>query len=74
MPNILIRDLSNEAVDRIDTAAATLGLSRNEYLRRKFEQDVTQPVERTVTAEDWDRSAEAFADLADPDVMDSAWR
>ncbi len=38
MANILIRDLSQEAVDRIDAAAAGLGLSRNEYLRRKFEQ------------------------------------
>jgi hypothetical protein len=27
-----------------------------------------------VTVEDWQRSAEAFADLADPAVMDAAWR
>lgn len=74
MPNILIRDLSQAAVDRIDGAAADLGLSRNEYLRRRFEQSVTEPSERTVTAEDWQRSAETFADLADPDVMDNAWR
>lgn len=75
MPNILIRDLSKEAVDRIDAAAASLGLSRNEYLRRKFEQEaVIEPAERTVTAEDWKRSAETFADLADPEIMDSAWR
>jgi hypothetical protein len=73
MPNILIRDLSQEAVDHIDAAAADLGLSRNEYLRRKFEQAV-EPAERTVTAEDWRRSAETFADLANPDVMDAAWR
>ena len=74
MPNILIRDLSQEAVDRIDTAAANLGLSRNEYLRRKFEEGTAPSGERTVTAEDWQRSAEAFADLADPTVMDAAWR
>ncbi|MEV0897670.1 hypothetical protein [Actinoplanes sp. NPDC049802] len=73
MPNILIRDLSQEAVDRIDAAAARLGLSRNEYLRRKFEEGATS-AERTVTADDWQRSAEVFADLSDPDVMDSAWR
>ena len=41
MPNILIRDLSQEAVDRIDAAAADLGLSRNEYLRRKFEENIS---------------------------------
>ena len=43
MPNILIRDLSQEAVDRIDAAAANLGLSRNEYLRRKFEEGTGPP-------------------------------
>ena len=74
MPNILIRDLSQEAVDRIDAAAANLGLSRNEYLRRRFEEGTAPSGERAVTAADWHRSAEVFADLADPDVMDSAWR
>jgi hypothetical protein len=75
MANILIRDLSQEAVDRIDAAAANLGLSRNEYLRRKFEEGTTTPItERVVSAEDWQRSAEAFADLTDPTVMDAAWR
>ncbi|MFV2104664.1 hypothetical protein [Micromonospora sp. LOL_024] len=74
MPNILVRDLSEEAVDRIDAAAASLGLSRNEYLRRKFEENITPAGDRTVTAEDWQRSAETFTDLADPAVMDAAWR
>jgi len=74
MPNILIRDLSQEAVDRIDAAAANLGLSRNEYLRRRLEEGASPAGELTVTAEDWRRSAEAFADLADPTVMDAAWR
>jgi len=74
MPNILIRDLSQEAVDRIDTAATNLGLSRNEYLRRRFEEDITPSPEQTVSAEDWQRSAQVFADLADPAVMDAAWR
>jgi len=74
MANILIRDLSQEAVERIDAAAANLGLSRNEYLRRKFEEGASPTAERVVTSEDWQRSAEVFADLADPTVMDAAWR
>ena len=75
MPNILIRDLSQEAVDRIDAAAANLGVSRNEYLRRKFEENISPTgAGRVVTAEDWQRSADVFADLADPTVMDAAWR
>lgn len=74
MPNVLIRGLSDEAVDRIDAEAAALGLSRNEYLRRKLECR-TPPVQgATLTPEDWGRSAEAFGDLSDPSVMDSAWR
>ncbi|GAA3393618.1 type II toxin-antitoxin system VapB family antitoxin [Cryptosporangium minutisporangium] len=74
MPNILIRDLSQEAVDRIDAAASNLGLSRNEYLRRKFEEERAPTGKQTVTAEDWQRSAEVFSDLADPTVTDAAWR
>ncbi|GAB3813247.1 type II toxin-antitoxin system VapB family antitoxin [Micromonospora zhanjiangensis] len=74
MPNILIRDLSQDAVDRIDAAAANLGLSRNEYLRRRFEENISSAGDRTVTDEDWQRSAEVFADLADPAVMEAAWR
>ncbi|WP_117212996.1 hypothetical protein [Allorhizocola rhizosphaerae] len=74
MPNILVRDLSQEAVDRIDSAAANLGLSRNEYLRRKLEEGASPAGERTITDEDWRRSAEVFADLADPTVMEAAWR
>jgi hypothetical protein len=67
MPNILIRDLSQ-------AAAANVGLSRNEYLRRRFEENTGATGQRVVTAEDWQRSAEVFADLADPAVMDGAWR
>ena len=74
MPNILIRDLSQETIDRIDAAAADLGLSRNEYLRRRFEEGTRPAGERVITDEDWQRSAEVFADLADPTVMDAAWR
>jgi hypothetical protein len=72
--NILIRDLSQETIDRIDAAAANLGLSRNEYLRRKLEEGTKPVAARTVTEEDWQQSAEVFADLADPAVMEQAWR
>lgn len=74
MPDVLIRGLSEAAVERIDAEAAALGLSRNEFLRRRLERDASTPVPATVTADDWGRSAEAFGDLADPDVMDAAWR
>ncbi|NAZ17304.1 hypothetical protein GT020_14705 [Glutamicibacter soli] len=74
MTNVLIRGLSEAAVERIDAAAAALGLSRNELLRRRLEQEASTPVATTISADDWNRSAAAFSDLADPDVMDASWR
>lgn len=75
MPDVLIRGLTDQAVGRIDAQARALGLSRNEFLRRKFEVGggVVDP-ERGVTDADWARSAEAFEDLSDPEVIDAAWR
>jgi hypothetical protein len=43
-------------------------------LRRKFEEGGSHGDGQTVTAEDWQRSAEVFADLADPSAMEQAWR
>lgn len=74
MTNVLIRGLSEAAVARIDAEAAALGLSGNELLRRRFEGETSFPDGATITADDWNRSAAAFGDLADPSVMDAAWR
>ncbi len=74
MTNVLIRGLSEAAVERIDAEASALGLSRNEFLRRRLEQDASTRVAATVAADDWSRSAATFGDLGDPDVMDDAWR
>lgn len=71
--NVLIRGLSDEAVARIDRSAEELGLSRNEYLRRQLEVDAARPAVK-ITEENWRRSAEVLADLADPDIMADAWR
>ncbi len=73
MTNVLIRGLSDETVARIDRSAEELGLSRNEYLRRRLEGDAPRVTTKT-TEEDWKRSGEIFADLADPDIMADAWR
>ena len=74
MADVLIRGLTREAVDSIDAAASELGLSRNEYLRRMLERGASVREGQVVTAADWSRSAEAFADLDAPSVMDAAWR
>jgi len=74
VPDVLVRGVSQEAVDRIDAAAAREGLSRNEHLRRQLEGS-NEPVERRrVTEADWARFAELTTDLSNPEVMAAAWR
>lgn len=75
MSDVLIRGLSEEAVARIDADAAARGLSRQEYLRQRFEREATMsPAQRTLTPQDLRRAEAAAADLDDPGVMESAWR
>ncbi|OBJ68752.1 hypothetical protein [Mycobacterium sp. 1274756.6] len=74
MADILIRGLSEAAVAQIDAAAAASGLSRQEYLRRRFEAERRHGRDDKVTREDLQRAAAAAADLDDPNVMDAAWR
>lgn len=71
---MLVRGLTAQAIERIDAAAAAVGLSRNEYLRRKFEAEVSPTVVVEVTMRDLRRATAAASDLLDPDVMESAWR
>ncbi len=72
MPDLLIRDVPDDVVAAIDADAARLGLSRTEYLRRALARAV--PRVGGVTVDDLTRFATTFADLADPDLMDRAWR
>jgi hypothetical protein len=77
MGDVLIRGLSDAAVARIDADAATRGLSRQEYLRRRFEAEgksFAAPPRRGMTIKDLRRAAEAAADLDDGDIMGAAWR
>jgi hypothetical protein len=73
MPDVLIRGLSDAAVARIDADAASRGLSRNEYLRRRFEAERSTAAGK-LTVEDLRRAAAASKDLDDPQVMEGAWR
>lgn len=72
MSDLLIRDVPNEVLAALDVLASRLGLSRTEYVRRRLAQDA-QSARSVVTAQDLRRFSAAFADLADPDVMDAAW-
>ena len=73
MVDVLIRDIPEDVVAAIDADASRLGLSRNEYLRRRLVRDVTTSAD-SVTVEGLSRFAQTFADLADPEVMRQAWR
>lgn len=74
MPDVLIRNLSEAAVARIDAQAAAHGLSRNEFLRRKFEADRAPSEAGELTLDDLRRAAEAAKDVNDPILMAPAWR
>ena len=74
MADVLIRGLSDAAVARIDADAASLGLSRNEYLRRRFESERSTAGTSKLTVEDLRRAADAAKDLDDAQVMEAAWR
>ena len=70
MPDVLIRDIPDDALAVIDARAKQLGLSRSEYLRRELSA-VVAPAK--VTVRDLARFAEVFSDLDDPTVMNDAW-
>lgn len=72
MTDVLIRGVSARDLAAIDERAARLGLSRNEYLRRRIMQDANL-VAREVTVTDLERAAELAQDLLDPDAMHDAW-
>lgn len=72
MSDVLIRDVPDDVLAALDSRAAKLGLSRNEYLRRQLAQDAQRSIAK-VTMEDLRWFTETFGDLADPEVMRQAW-
>ena len=73
MSYLLIRDVPEDVLAAIDARASRLGLSRTEYLRRRLAEDAAV-ADGSITVEDLTRFARTFADLADPSVVDQAWR
>lgn len=72
MTDILIRNVSESDLARVDARAQRLGLSRGEYLRRRIAQDIAGRDE-TLTIADLQRASELSQDLLDEDVMRDAW-
>lgn len=72
MAQLLIRDVPDDVVAAVDAHAGRLGLSRSEYLRRRLSQEARLSTSQ-VTADDLQAFADTFSDLADGDVIRSAW-
>jgi len=72
MTDILVRDVPDDVVAALDARAATLGLSRSEFLRRRLAQESQGGA--AVSVSELADFAEVFADLVDPEVMKDAWR
>jgi hypothetical protein len=73
MADVLIRDVPETVLAGVDAHAARLGLSRVEYIRRRLAADAASS-RVTVSTEDLRAFDDRFADLADPTVIDEAWR
>jgi hypothetical protein len=73
MSDVLIRDVPDDILAAIESHAAKLGLSRNEYLRRQLAQDALRSTS-PVTMNDLRWFADTFSDLTDPEVMQQAWQ
>ena len=72
MTDLLIRDVPDDVLAAIDAKAQRLGVSRSEYLRRALARE-RAVADVDVTVDDLERFGDAFADLADEDVMREAW-
>lgn len=68
MTDVLIRNVPDEELARIDERATHLGLSRGEYLRRQIAQDAARGT-GAVTVDQFAK----FANLADEELMRDAW-
>ena len=73
MADVLIRDVPDAVLARIDAHAARLGISRVEYIRRRLAADAAT-ASAPVSVHDLRKFADGFPDLASEEVMDAAWR
>lgn len=73
MADVLIRDVPDGVLAGVDAHAARLGISRVEYIRRRLAADAATS-SAPVSVEDLRDFGDRFADLANDEVMDAAWR
>ncbi|MFJ9313224.1 ribbon-helix-helix protein, CopG family [Pimelobacter simplex] len=74
MTDLLIRNVSDDDLRRIDDKARRLGLSRADYFRRLIVQEAARGVDDAESGADvFARFADLAQDLGDDDVMRDAW-
>jgi hypothetical protein len=73
MADVLIRDVPDAVLAGVDAHAARLGLSRVEYIRRRLAAD-SATANAPVSVQDLREFADRMSDLANDEVMDTAWR
>lgn len=73
MSDVLIRDVPDEDLERIDAEASRLGISRSTYLRREMHRIARHRTVPAATLDDLHRSRAAMADLDNDEVMGQAW-
>lgn len=72
MPDVLIRNIPADDLERLDEQARRFGLSRTDYLRRQLHQQARRSLD-TVAVSDLTAMSSLLADLEDPSVMGEAW-
>jgi hypothetical protein len=73
MADVLICDVPDTVLAGVDAHAARLGISRAEHSRRRLATDAAAAV-AYVSTDDLRTFALTYADLADDDMTDAAWR
>ncbi|MFT4165367.1 MAG: ribbon-helix-helix protein, CopG family [Microlunatus sp.] len=73
MADVLIRNVDDEDLRRIDALAADQGISRNELLRREAHEVARRHALSQVSLEDLQRVAKLARGVLDEDLMRRAW-
>jgi hypothetical protein len=73
MADVLIRDLSPELIDALESRASSLGISRVELMRRALSREVLIKSE-SVTEQHLSALLELLPDLLNDEIMRGAWR
>lgn len=74
MTDVLIRNVPDDDLRRIDQKAQRQGISRTELLKRAIAREASLEAEREpLTLDHFRRLADIAADLADEEIMRQAW-